>query len=125
MGKITSEPTTGSRPLPASAGLIDTTMKGELFSARDLRQMAEMGIAPEEAARQIELFRNPPPFTRVLRPCTVGDGIRQLFLSDQPELLAVFAAVAAQGRVGKFVPASGAATRMFQPLLAYLNDDSA
>jgi hypothetical protein len=100
-------------------------MTDDLFTAADLRQMAALGIAPEEAARQIGLFRNPPPFTRVLRPCEVGDGIRQLFPSDQPELLAIFAEAAAQGRVGKFVPASGAATRMFQALLAYLKDDGA
>jgi hypothetical protein len=100
-------------------------MADDLFTAADLRQMAELGITPEEAARQIGLFRNPPPFTRVLRPCEVGDGIRQLFPSDRPELLAVFAEAAAQGRVGKFVPASGAATRMFQALLAYLKDDGA
>jgi Domain of unknown function (DUF4301) len=95
----------------------------ELFTAADLRQMAALGIAPEEAARQVGLFRNPPPFTRVLRPCTVGDGIRQLFPSDHAELLDAFKAAAAQGRIGKFVPASGAATRMFKDLLAYLHSD--
>jgi Domain of unknown function (DUF4301) len=120
MGKNTSESTTGSRSLPASAGLIDTTMKGELFSARDLRQMAVMGIAPEEAARQVELFRNPPPYTRVLRPCRPGDGIRVLSLADHDEFLGHFDAAARRGRTAKFVPASGAATRMFKDLLAYL-----
>ena len=48
------------------------------FSPADLSQMAGLGIDPSEALRQIELFRNPPPFTRVLRACRVGDGIRQL-----------------------------------------------
>ena len=93
------------------------------FSDADCRQMAELGIAPEEAARQIELFRNPPPFTRVVRPCRVGDGIRVLFESDHAELLAAWDAAARQGRIGKFVPASGAATRMFQSLLAALNEE--
>jgi hypothetical protein len=92
-------------------------MPQDLFQESDIRQMAALGIAPEEAARQIELFRNPPPYTRVLRPCTVGDGIRQLFPSDPADLLAAWERAAAQGRLGKFVPASGAATRMFQGLL--------
>ena len=96
-------------------------MSADLFTPADLSQMAALGIATEEAARQVELFRNPPAHTRVLRPCRVGDGIRQIFPSDHSDLLAVFAVAAAQGRVGKFVPASGAATRMFQPLLAALN----
>jgi Domain of unknown function (DUF4301) len=120
MRKNTSESTTGSRPLPTSAGLIDTTMTGDLFSPDDLRQMAAMGIAPEEAARQVELFRNPPPYTRVLRPCRPGDGIRALSLADHDEFLGHFDAAARRGRTAKFVPASGAATRMFKDLLAFL-----
>jgi hypothetical protein len=92
-------------------------MPQDLFQESDIRQMAALGIAPEEAARQIELFRNPSPFTRLLRPCTVGDGIRQLFPSDHPDLLAAWEKAAFQGRIGKFVPASGAATRMFKALL--------
>lgn len=120
MRKNTSESTTGTGPLPVSAGLIDTTMNGDLFSARDLQQMAGMGIAPEEAARQVELFRNPPPYTRVLRPCRPGDGIRSLSLAEHKELLEHFDAAARRGRTAKFVPASGAATRMFKDLLAYL-----
>lgn len=89
-----------------------------LFSSDDLSQMAGLGIAPEEALRQIELFRNPPPFTRVLRPCRVGDGIRQISKMAEPWLLARFEEAARSGRVAKFVPASGAATRMFKDLLA-------
>lgn len=115
-------PTTTEQGAP---GALDTAcMAEDLFTDRDLRQMAELGIAPEEAIRQIELFRNPPPYTRVLRPCTPGDGIRNFFDSDHPELLAVFEEAAAQGRIGKFVPASGAASRMFKGLLGYLNDEA-
>ena len=100
-------------------------MADDLFTENDLRQMAELGIPPEEAARQVELFRDPPSFTRVLRPCTLGDGIRRFFNSDHPELLAVFEQAVAQGRIGKFVPASGAATRMFKSLLSCLNNPQA
>ena len=100
-------------------------MPEDLFTAADLRQLAALGIAPEEAARQIELFRNPPPATHIVRPCRIGDGIRLLALGEHPPLLAAFAAAAAQGRIGKFVPASGAATRMFQVLLAHLGSGGA
>ena len=93
-----------------------------LFSSRDLSQMAESGIPPEEAARQIEIFRNPPPPTRILRPCRVGDGIRVLPEEEKPRLLQLAEGAAAAGRASRFVPASGAATRMFQDLLASLNE---
>jgi hypothetical protein len=95
------------------------------FSPDDLRQMAELGIAPAEAERQLELFRNPPPYTRVLRPCRPGDGIRQVLAPEEPWLLARFEGAARDGRIGKLVPASGAASRMFKSLLAYLAGDPA
>lgn len=91
-----------------------------LFSDRDLQQMERLGIAPEEALRHVELFRSPPPYTRVLRPCTLGDGIRAIAAEDEPELTARFDEAAAAGRIHKLVPASGAASRMFQPLLEHL-----
>lgn len=93
---------------------------GELFTERDLRQLSEMGIRREEAARQVELFRNPPPYTRVLRPCTPGDGIRSISVDEHPALLHHYDAAARRGRIAKLVPASGAATRMFKDLLSYL-----
>ena len=95
-------------------------MHDDLFTPRDRKQMSAMGLAPREAARQVELFRNPPPYTRVLRPCRPGDGIRILAESEHPALLAQYDAAARRGRIGKLVPASGAATRMFQGLLSYL-----
>lgn len=120
MGKNTSDSTTRAAKLPAATGVLSTGTEGELFSARDLRQMAALGIAPAEAARQIEIFRNPPPFTRVLRPCRPGDGIRQVSLADHDDLLSHFDTAARRGRVGKLVPASGAASRMFKELLSFL-----
>ncbi|HEV8579934.1 MAG TPA: DUF4301 family protein [Thermoanaerobaculia bacterium] len=95
-------------------------MPESLFTDRDLRQMDAMGLAPEEAVRQVELFRNPPPHTRVLRPCQLGDGIQTVSPAEHGPLLERFDAAARRGRIGKFVPASGAATRMFKDLLAFL-----
>jgi hypothetical protein len=95
------------------------------FSPRDLQQMASMGLDPEEAARQIALFRNPPPHTRVLRPCRLDDGIRSLPPDEHASLLDRFDAAARAGRTAKFVPASGAATRMFKDLLEFLASPAA
>jgi hypothetical protein len=84
--------------------------------------MAESGVPPEEAARQIEIFRHPPAPTHILRPCRVGDGIRVLREEEKPRLRQLAEGAAAAGRASRFVPASGAATRMFQDLLAFLNE---
>lgn len=88
------------------------------FSPADLAQLAAHGIPAAEAERQLAQVRHGQAWIRLVRPCTVGDGIRRLAAEQQPELLARFAATAAAGGVTRFIPASGAATRMFQPLHA-------
>jgi len=54
-----------------------------------------------------------------VRPCTVGDGIRRIGEDEAGELLELQREAAERGRFEKFVPASGAATRMFRDLLLY------
>lgn len=91
------------------------------LTAADRRQLAGRGIAVEEARRQLALLATPPPPVRLLRPCRVGDGIRTVAAAEADELAARAEAAARQGRLSKFVPASGAATRMFRAPLAVLN----
>jgi hypothetical protein len=88
------------------------------FTEADLRALAARGIAHEEAARQLRLLREQPRPIRLERPCTIGDGIVTLKESDYKGLLALADTAAHEGRVTKFVPASGAATRMFKDLIA-------
>jgi hypothetical protein len=84
----------------------------------DLEQLAERGIAPAEAERQLALLARPAGHAELVRPCTVGDGIERLDPARVEALLERHAQVAAAGRVSAFVPASGAASRMFRELLA-------
>jgi hypothetical protein len=92
------------------------------FSPADLAQLADHGLSPGEAERQLAQLRGGQQWTRLARPCTRGDGIRQIPAARQDTLLARFMAAAAEGRVTRFVPASGAATRMFQPLQVTAGD---
>ncbi len=87
------------------------------LTARDLSEIAAHGLASNEVARQLALLRSPPPAIRLERPATLRDGIRHLEPTDQPRLVALAKKAASTGRLSKFVPASGAATRMFQGLL--------
>lgn len=88
------------------------------FSAADLAQLASAGITPEEAERQLELLAAPPPRTRLLRPATPGDGVVRLSEARRAALEERGRAARDVGRLSKFVPASGAATRMFRALAA-------
>jgi hypothetical protein len=94
-----------------------------MFSAEDRAQLEGVGITVEEAERQLALFADPPSAPRLDRPCTVGDGIVALDDAQRAAALAAYAEAAAASRLSRFVPASGAATRMFQALLAVRDRD--
>ena len=88
------------------------------LGAADLAQLAAAGIPRAEAERQLALLASPPPPTRLVRPCTLGDGIVRLSGERLERLVDLGHAARDAGRLSKFVPASGAATRMFRALLA-------
>src|SRR5450759_3236041 len=83
------------------------------LSSDDLARIAARGLTVEEVERQAALLRNPPPAIRLVRPCTISDGVERIDESEHGELLALADEAARAGRLSKFVPASGAASRMF------------
>jgi hypothetical protein len=96
-------------------------MEAALFSATDRDELRVRGVTEAAVQAQIALFQQGIPYTVLHRPCTVGDGMTVF----QPQQLAHFAtlytAAAQAGRARKFVPASGAASRMFKVLLSCLS----
>jgi hypothetical protein len=90
------------------------------LTAEDLERLSRVGISEEEAHKQLGLLRNPPAPTRVDRACTVGDGIHTVDEGEAAELIGRHEAAEREGRFTKLVPASGAASRMFKSLNAYL-----
>jgi hypothetical protein len=92
------------------------------LGTRDRDQLAKQGIAAEEAERQLHDLRHPPQPFRLDRPCSVGDGIVDLDIAARTLCHERCRHGAAEGRLSKFVPASGAATRMFSTLLGLLDE---
>lgn len=90
----------------------------ESLTAADREQLRENGIPLAEAERQLGLLAEGVPATRLLRPATVGDGIERIADEEVPGLLQRAQEAQRQGRFLKFVPASGAASRMFRSLAA-------
>ncbi len=89
----------------------------DAFDAADRARIEAHGLTVAEAARQLALLRTPPPPTVLDRPATAGDGIRVLDRAAEAACVAAHEPVAQAGRLLKFVPASGAASRMFKTLL--------
>ncbi|MFA6030184.1 MAG: DUF4301 family protein [Elusimicrobiota bacterium] len=87
-----------------------------MTTERDVEAVQEHGIPEAELARQLELFSRGPSYAELDRPCTPGDGV--LKLDDEAMERCVERAERSRlaGRMTKFVPASGRASRMFHAL---------
>jgi len=91
------------------------------WTPQDLEVLQRHGISREEAERQLRLFERPARPLLLDRPCTLGDGIRRLEAAEQTACLEAYETAREAGRWLKFVPASGAASRMFATLLEVLH----
>lgn len=88
------------------------------FSEQDRDKIAGHGATVELILRQIRRFQDGSVFSDLQRPCVVGDGLNVLSDQQQAASLQAFESALAAGRVTKFVPASGAGSRMFERLSA-------
>jgi len=87
------------------------------FTAAQKAQLRDRGITEDEANRQLALIAAPVAHADLVRPCRLEDGIETIPVERQEALILLHEEAAHQGRCSKFVPASGAATRMFQDVL--------
>jgi hypothetical protein len=87
------------------------------LSDADRAQLDALGISEAQVLNQLQIFATASSFLTLSRPTRVDDGIRRI----PPELfshyLQLHKEASVKGRFQKFVPSSGAATRMFQSLL--------
>lgn len=90
------------------------------FSARDLQQLEEKGISKEKVLDQIETFKEGIPFVRLEKAAIVSDGILKLSKAREKKLVRKFEELKRFLSLLKFVPASGAASRMFKSLFNFL-----
>ena len=93
-----------------------------MFSKEDLLQIEKHGLTLQAVERQIENFRNGFPYLKIVRAASAGDGVRVLDEDETQRAVARYETAAGGLRVVKFVPASGAATRMFKALFEFVNE---
>lgn len=91
-----------------------------MFTKQDLDQIASHGLSLRQVEQQIDNFRKGFPYLNIISSATVGNGIRAIDETQADKLRAEYRAVAGEVKIEKFVPASGAATRMFKDLFAYV-----
>ncbi len=86
----------------------------DLFSQGDKALIAARGLSVEQVMEQIGIFREGAVPVKLNRPCTIDDGIRVIGEEEGKVLVGLHDEEARPGRMFKFVPASGAASRMFK-----------
>lgn len=95
-----------------------------MFNQPDLEQLNKLGMNIKTVEAQIENFKTGFPFVELVKAATPGDGIHQLDENTISQLNAEYEANTADLKTVKFVPASGAASRMFKNLFAFANGGS-
>lgn len=95
-----------------------------MFDSRDLALFASKGISESQVEGQLDDFRKGFPFLELKSAASEGNGIKVV----TPEHLEMYINAweryrSDNHRITKFVPASGAASRMFKDLFAFLNAD--
>ena len=88
-----------------------------MLSPQDLKQLAQKGISEAQFETQIHNFEKGFPFANLAGAATLGDGIVHFSDADVHEYAALFEQKRSELSMVKFVPASGAASRMFKDLI--------
>ncbi len=81
-----------------------------------VRKIEEHGLSFSEIEQQLQQFRVGFPELDALRPATIGKEIMRISANREKQCLTRFEQAQQNGRVMKFCPASGAASRMFKTL---------
>jgi|TARA_B110000046_G_scaffold24417_1_gene23573 hypothetical protein len=87
----------------------------------DKEQLLTQGVNASTLGEQLKRFQCGFPFAKLIKPAKVSEGIIRLNARQRKELLFLYEQRGKAKKKVKFVPASGAATRMFKGLFEYLS----
>lgn len=87
----------------------------------DKELLLEKGINEAKVKEQISTFKEGIPFVDLKNAAVVDDGIYKFSTAEEKDLIALFEKRLPELSILKFVPASGAASRMFKALFNFLD----
>lgn len=96
-----------------------------MMTEKDKQQLAAKGISEERLAAQLACFAKGFPYLKLSAAASTEKGILAPSETEQQEYMAAWDAYTGSGlhKVVKFVPASGAASRMFKDMFAFADAD--
>lgn len=84
-----------------------------LFSQKEIQQIRRAGLDLKTVDKQLSLYRKGFEYLKLNRPCAVNDGILNVAPAQRKKLISFYEKESNNYKLIKFVPASGAASRMF------------
>ena len=93
-----------------------------MLTEKDLRQIDDNGLTTNQIVKQIETFLRGIPFVDIVTTASINNGIQSLLESEEKKYEAYFDSKKDKKEIVKFVPASGAATRMFKFLHEFIKE---
>jgi hypothetical protein len=93
-----------------------------MFAKKDIQQIKDCGLTVEKVISQIELIKSGMSYSNLIAAANIGNGILKIDEKQQQEYINLFETKRNQLSIVKFVPASGAATRMFKFLFQFLKE---
>jgi hypothetical protein len=93
-----------------------------MLSDLNIDQLKKQGKDIAKVQDQIQNFIDGFPFMRVDRPATVNDGILKLSEEEFEKAVSYYEDTIGEYKIIKFVPASGAASRMFKDLFSFMEE---
>ena len=90
------------------------------FTEAQIQQIENRGLTLDIVSRQIEIFKSGLPYINLESAASLGHGIFKFSDEEEIDFLEYYESQKEQLDLLKFVPASGAATRMFKFLFEFL-----
>jgi len=95
-----------------------------MLTQQDLKQLAQKGISEQQIETQLGQFKTGFPFLKLEAAAAIGRGIVAPNAEERKKYVEAWQQYKAAGKkVVKFVPASGAASRMFKDMFAFVDAD--
>ena len=93
-----------------------------MLTEKDLQQLAERNVTEDQVERQVAQLKRGTAYVKLIRAATIGDGILRMDSEQVAAMSRAFDEDRAYYQFTKFVPASGAASRMFKDLFAFIEN---
>lgn len=94
----------------------------QMFTSEDLTQLQQKGISAQQVENQLKAFSTGFPYLRLQGAAAIGNGIIAPAVHEVEAYIQQWESFKAHGHdITKFVPASGAASRMFKNMFEFLD----